>query len=71
MLGTVSEGAVSTVDHFWQYAREATLLACNAETDDVDKQGLFGLARTWTQAALLERRTSSRDHNSQLDAKAA
>ena len=30
-------------DQFWQYAREAILLACSAEADE-DKQGLFDLA---------------------------
>jgi hypothetical protein len=46
----------------WRYAKEAILFACNAETDE-EKQGLFDLARTWTQAALLERK-SSNDHGS-------
>ena len=45
---------MSKADQFWQYAREAILLACSAEADE-DKQRLFDLARTWTQAALLER----------------
>jgi hypothetical protein len=43
-------------DQFWQYANEAVLAACDAESDD-EKRGLFDLARTWTQAALIERRT--------------
>jgi hypothetical protein len=42
-------------DQFWQYAKEALLLACEAKTDD-DRQSFFDLARTWTQAALVERR---------------
>ncbi len=42
---------MSRADEFWQYAREAIPLAGNAEADE-DKQGLFDLARTWTQAAL-------------------
>jgi len=32
------------------------LSACYAKTDD-DKQALLDLARTWTQAALLERQS--------------
>jgi hypothetical protein len=55
------EGAMSKADQFWQYAREAILFACNVEADQ-EKQGLFYLARTWTQAALLERATSSSDY---------
>jgi hypothetical protein len=43
-------------DKFWQYANEAVLAACHAESDD-EKQGLLDLARTWTQAAMIERRT--------------
>jgi hypothetical protein len=42
-------------DEFWQYAKEAVLSASYAEDDD-EKQGLLDLARTWTQAALIERR---------------
>ena len=49
---------MSKTDHFWQYAKEAMLSACYAQTDE-DKQGLFDLARTWTQAALLERASPS------------
>jgi hypothetical protein len=45
---------MSKTDQFWQYAKEAMLSACFAETHD-DKRGLLELARTWTQAALLER----------------
>jgi hypothetical protein len=43
-------------DQFWQYANEAVLAAYYAESDD-EKQGLLDLARTWTQAALIERRS--------------
>ena len=60
---------MSKVDQFWRYAKEAMLLACNAKTDD-EKQGLFDLAGTWTQAALLERKASS-DHDSQPEKIAA
>ena len=45
---------MSVSDQFWQYAKEAVLAACYAESDD-EKQGLLDLARTWTQAALIER----------------
>ena len=48
--------AMSVTDEFWQYAKEAALAACYAESDD-EKQGLLDLAQTWTQAALIERRT--------------
>jgi hypothetical protein len=54
------EGAMPETDQFWRYAKEAMLLACDAETDE-EKQGLFGLARTWTQAALLERTSGDRE----------
>ena len=63
------ESAMLDADQFWQYAKEAVLLACNAETEE-EKQGLFGLARTWTQAALLER-VSSSDHESQHETSTA
>jgi hypothetical protein len=59
-----SEGAMSNVDQFWLYAKEAMLLASDAETEQ-EKQTLFDLARTWAQAALLER-ASSGDHDRQL-----
>jgi hypothetical protein len=46
---------MSSTDQFWQYAKEALLLAISADSDD-DRQSLLELARTWTAAALLERR---------------
>jgi hypothetical protein len=46
---------MSSTDQFWQYAKEALLLASSAESDD-DRQSLLDLAQTWTLAALLERR---------------
>jgi len=55
-------------DQYWQYAKEAILSACDAKTDD-DRQGLLELAGTWTQAALLERR--SINYNSPIEASAA
>jgi hypothetical protein len=47
---------MSEADQFWQYANEAVLAAYYAESDD-EKQGLLDLALTWTQAAMIERRT--------------
>ena len=47
---------MSKTDQFWQYAKETILMAGNAETDE-DRQDLLDLARTWTQAALEERRS--------------
>jgi hypothetical protein len=44
-------------DQFWQYAKEALLSAYEAKTDD-DRQSFLELAQTWTQAALVERRSS-------------
>jgi hypothetical protein len=50
----MSKRTGSKTDQFWDYAKEALLSACNAKTDE-DKQGLLELARTWTQAALQQR----------------
>jgi len=55
---------MSITDQFWQYAKEAMLSASYAKT----RQGLLELARTWTQAALQERR--SIDHDSPAEASA-
>jgi hypothetical protein len=52
---------MSETDQFWQYAKEATLAAYYAKSDQ-DKQGLLEFARTWTQAALQER-ASLVDHD--------
>jgi hypothetical protein len=52
---------MSKTDQFWQYAKEAILSATGAETDE-DRKGLLELARTWTQAALLERASSVDRH---------
>jgi hypothetical protein len=49
---------MSKTDQFWQYAKEAMLAALCAKTDH-DTQRLYELARTWTQAALQERQSSS------------
>ena len=54
---------MSKADQFWLYAREAVLFAGDAETDQ-EKQTRFDLARIWTQAALLDRSSSS-DQDSQ------
>ena len=59
---------MSIIDQFWQYAKEAILSAGDAKTDK-DKEDLLELARTWTQAALQERR--SIDHDSPAEAGAA
>jgi hypothetical protein len=45
---------MSEADQFWQYAREAMLLVCDAETPK-DKHDLLELAGTWTRAALRSR----------------
>ena len=42
---------ISETDQFWEYAKEAILLACDAKTAK-DKQDLLELSGTWTQAAL-------------------
>jgi hypothetical protein len=56
---------MSITDQFWQYAKEAMLSACYAKTYD-DKQALLDLARTWTQAALLERQSINYDGRAAL-----
>jgi hypothetical protein len=50
---------MSETDQFWQYAKEALLSACYAKTDG-DKHDMLDLARTWTQAALEQRKSFSR-----------
>jgi hypothetical protein len=60
---------MSKADQFWQYAKEAILSASHGKTDE-DRQGLLELARTWTQAALLERACPV-DRNSPAEAGAA
>jgi len=60
---------MSITDQFWQYAKEAILSASYAKTDE-DRQDLLELTRTWTQAALLERASSSH-HDSPAEAGAA
>jgi hypothetical protein len=52
---------MSITDQFWQYAKEALLSACEAQTDN-DRQSFLELAQTWTRAALEERRSPS-DHD--------
>ncbi len=61
-IGMSGRVPMSKTDQFWQYANEAVLSACYAKTDD-DRQGLLELARTWTQAALLERASLVGDEN--------
>jgi hypothetical protein len=55
------ESAMSQIDEFWQYAKEAIISASRAETED-ERHGLLDLARTWTQAALVGRHLTS-DHD--------
>ena len=45
---------MSQTDQFWEYAKEAMLLACDAKIAK-DKQDLLELSGTWTQAALQSR----------------
>jgi hypothetical protein len=45
---------MSQTEQFWQYAKEAIISAVTAKTEE-DRRDLFDLARTWTQAALVER----------------
>jgi hypothetical protein len=52
---------MSETDQFWQYAKEALLSACYAKTDE-DKRDMLDLARTWTEAALQQRKCFSRSH---------
>jgi hypothetical protein len=43
-------------DQFWQYAKEAVISAYGAKTEK-DREDFLDLARTWTQAAVIERRS--------------
>ena len=45
---------MSETDQFWECAKEAMLLVCDAKTAK-DKQELLELSGTWTQAALQSR----------------
>ena len=53
---------MSKTDEFWLYAKEAMISASRAKTED-ERQGLLDLARTWIQAALVDRHITS-DHDS-------
>jgi hypothetical protein len=55
--GCVESTMSTTKDQFWQYANEAYLSAYGAKTEK-DREEFFDLARTWTQAALAERRVN-------------
>jgi len=46
---------MSKPNEFWQYAEEAILCVDHANSDE-ERQALLDLARTWTQAALIEQR---------------
>lgn len=54
-------------DQFWQYAKEAVLSASYAKTDE-DRRDLLDLARTWTQAALLERQSLNHGRSAETSA---
>lgn len=56
---------MSKTNQFWQYAKEATLSAIRAKTKE-ERQALFDLARTWTQAALIERHAQVNDGSAAL-----
>jgi hypothetical protein len=45
---------MSETDQFWEYAKEAMLLACDAKIAK-DKQDLLELSGTWTRAAIQSR----------------
>ena len=51
--------AMSKTDDFWQYAKEAVLSASHTENEE-EKHSFLDLARTWIQAALMERRSNNR-----------
>jgi hypothetical protein len=48
-----------STDQFWQYAKEALLLALSAESDD-ERESLVELSQTWTRAAIVERQLSAK-----------
>jgi hypothetical protein len=50
---------MSNKDQFWQYAKEALVLALSAESDD-DRESLLELSQTWTRAAIVERQLSAK-----------
>ena len=54
-------------DQVWQHAKEAVLSASYAKTDE-DRRGLLDLARTRTQAALLERYSINHDRPAEASA---
>jgi len=58
---------MSITDQFWQYAKEAIVSATSAKTDE-ERQGLLELARTWTQAALLDRKSINHDSSAEAGA---
>jgi hypothetical protein len=50
---------VPNTDQFWQYAKEALLLALSAESND-DRESLAELSQTWTRAAIVEGQMSAK-----------
>lgn len=53
----------SSADEFWQYAKEALLLALSAESEH-DRQSLLELSQTWTHAAIVERQSLAKPTSS-------
>jgi len=49
----------SSTDQFWQYAKEALVLALSTESED-DRQSLLELSQTWTRAAIVERQLQAK-----------
>jgi len=58
---------MSETDQFWRFAKEAIVSVGYAKSDK-EKQDLFELARTWTQAALQQRARLLVDHDSPAEA---
>jgi len=56
---------MSETDQFWQFAKEAIVSVGYAKSDK-EKQDLLELARTWTQAALVERQSINRASPSEV-----
>ncbi len=57
---------MSIAEPYWQYAKEALLSALEAKTDE-ERDNLLDLARTWTDAALVERHALA-NHDKQVAA---
>jgi hypothetical protein len=46
---------MSKINEFWQYAKEAAFSASESQSE-LERETFVNLARTWIQAALMERR---------------